>query len=48
MAEDTEKQLAAKLTNRNYLDYNWTNLQIFRTAALYLRMYDILTIMQVT
>ena len=28
------------LKNRNYLHYNWTNLQIFRTTAFYLRMYD--------
>jgi len=41
MAEDTETQLIEKLKNRNCLHYNWTNLQIFRTTAFYLRMYDI-------
>ena len=50
MAEDTETQLIEKnfLKNRNYLHYYWTNLQIFRTTAFYLRMYDILTMMKVT
>ena len=49
MAEGTDRQLVKKNEkNRNYLQYNWTNLQIFRTAAFYLRMYDILTMMKVT
>jgi len=39
MAEDTETQLTEK-KNRNYLHYNWTNLQICRTTAFYLCMYD--------
>jgi len=38
MAEDTETQLIEKIKNRNYLRYNWTNLQTFRTTAFYLRM----------
>jgi len=37
-----------KLRNQNCLHYNWMNLQIFRTTAFYLRMYDILTMMKVT
>jgi len=40
MAEDKEMQLIEKLKNRNYLHYNRTKLQIFRTAAFYLRMYE--------
>ena len=49
MAEDTEKSNSLKkLKNRNCLHYNWTNLQIFRTTAFYLLMYDILTMMKVT
>jgi len=49
MAEDTETQLIEKKSkNRNYFHYNWTNLQIFRTTAFYLRMYDILTMKKVT
>jgi len=47
-AEDTEKQLTAKINKSELLDYNWTNLQIFRTTAFYLRMYNILTMMKVT
>jgi len=36
MAEGTDRQLVKKNEkNRNYLQYNWTNLQIFRTAAFY-------------
>jgi hypothetical protein len=37
MAEDTETKFTEKLKNRNCLHYNWTNLQIFRTTAFYLR-----------
>jgi len=48
MAEDTETQLTEKIKNRNYLHYNWKNLQIFRTTAFYLYMYDILPMMKVT
>ena len=48
MAEDTETNLFEKIKNRNYLHYNKTNLQIFRTTAFYSRMYDILTMMKVT
>jgi hypothetical protein len=49
MAEDTETQLFEKnYKNRNCLQKNWTNPQIFRTAAFYLRMYDILAVMKVT
>jgi len=48
MAEDTETQLTEKIKNRNYMHYSWKNLQIFRTRAIYLRMYDIMTMMKVT
>ena len=41
----TETQLVEKIKNLK-LHYNWTNLQIFRTAALYCRMYDILTMIE--
>ena len=46
MAEDTEPQLIEKIKNSK-LYYNWTNLQICRTA-FYLHMYDKLTMMEVT
>ena len=49
MVEDRETQLNEKIKkNRIYSHYNWTNLQIFRTTAFYLRMYDIVTVMKVT
>jgi hypothetical protein len=38
MSEGTETQLTEKIKHRNYLHYNWTNLQIFRTTAFYLCM----------
>ena len=44
MAGHAEMQLTEKIKkNRNFLHYNWTNLQIFRTTAFYLRLCDILT-----
>jgi len=49
VAEDTETPLIEKiLKNRNCLHYKWAYLQIFRTTAFYLRMYDIVTMMKVT
>jgi len=35
MAEYTETQLTEKIQKSKCLHYNWTNLQIFRTTALY-------------
>jgi hypothetical protein len=48
MAEDIETKLVEKIKNRNCMHYNWTNLQIFRTAAFYLLMNDTLTMTKVT